>query len=235
MKKIAALTAMLLVMAMLLVACGSPASSSVSQLEESSSAPSSAPESSSLADSSLPDSSESMADSSIPTGTQSSGALSADWQSQQVEVNGVVYTFPVASVQEFLDNGWACDDSLDFTLPANTRTTGFTFKTSDDQRITLSFINTSGETKDAMDCQIETLSFSLHAYTKGAVVILPGGIQHESSYDDVIAAWGEPSEEKDGGSYLKLTYGVAYNHYILDFDYENKTINGISISFDTPV
>lgn len=163
-----------------------------------------------------------------------SSELSNDIRSQQCEINGVVYTFPVESVQQFLDNGWHTEDALDFTLPANTRTSGYTFKNDDGHRIVLEFLNSSDSTKDIMECYVESVSLSPSAAQTGVTLTLPGGIQIGSSYDEIIAAYGQADEESPlpDTDVVDLTYGNAYNKVSLTLN--GGELNSIYVWFTTP-
>lgn len=166
--------------------------------------------------------------------TKPSSELSNDIRSQQCEINGVVYTFPVESVQQFLDNGWHTEDALDFTLPANTRTSGYTFKNDDGHRIVLEFLNSSDSTKDIMECYVESVSLSPSAAQTGVTLTLPGGIQIGSSYDEIIAAYGQADEESPlpDTDVVDLTYGNAYNKVSLTLN--GGELNSIYVWFTTP-
>lgn len=164
----------------------------------------------------------------------SSGELSSDIRSHQCELGGVVYTFPVESVQQFLDNGWSTDKALDFSLPANTRTSGYTFKDSEGHRMVLTFLNSSDATKDVMDCYVESISLSQSAYIlTGANITLPGGFQIGSSYDDIIAACGEADKRRDveGVSTFTLTYGESYNEVVLTINKDTNTLIEVYITY----
>ncbi len=227
-------TAATLVMA--LSACGEKAVSS----SVASQTPSSTSSSESVAVSSLPASSNlaenSSGNESAPAKTATANTeLSDDIYSQQVEIDGVVYTFPVENIQPFLDNGWTTDKPLDFSLPAQTTTSGYSFKNSDGHVIVLSFCNVTDTTQEAMNCSVYSLSFSTYAAGKGASVILPKGITMGSSYDEIIAAYGAADKESPYSVVLELRYGKkSYNYINLNMDPEEKLVNDIYISFTDP-
>ena len=221
---------------MALSACGEKATSSSVASQVQSSSPSSV----SVPASSLPVSS-SLAESSSVTEPASTKAVTAntelsdDIYSQQVEINGVVYTFPVENIQIFLDNGWTTDKALDFSVPTQNTTSGYTFKNAEGHAIVLSFYNGKDTTQDVTSCSVYSLSFSSYTAGKGASVILPKGIAMDSSYDDIIAAYGAADKESPYTTTLELRYEKgSYNYAIFKMDPEKKLINDIYICFTNP-
>jgi len=171
--------------------------------------------------------------------TKPSGDLSDDIYSQQIEIDGVVYTFPLESVQEFMDNGWATDKDLDYTMPKNTISPGYTFKNSDAHSVVLAFINQGNETIDLMECNVYYVSLTKrNVESTGLSYTLPGGIQLGAAYDEVIAAYGSADEEKDYDniSTTKLIYGTNNNNIELSFDQTaGNTLQDVTINFKDPV
>jgi len=226
------------VLAFSLAACskGNSTSSSI----DSESAEETPPASATEAESSL--SSESDADEEVTSAEDSSkpsGDLSDDIYSQQIEIDDVVYTFPLESVQEFMDNGWATDKDLDYTMPKNTISPGYTFKNSDAHSVVLAFINQGNETIDLMECNVYYLSLTKrNVESTGLSYTLPGGIQLGAAYDEVVAAYGSADEEKDYDniSTTKLIYGTNNNNIELSFDQTaGNTLQDVTINFKDPV
>lgn len=177
---------------------------------------------------------------STENSVQPSGDLSEDIYSQQVEINGVVYTFPLKNVQEFMDNGWTTDKELDYTMPKNTTSPGYIFKNSDEHKVTLAFLNQSDETTDVMECNVYYVSMTkAFAESTGISFILPGGIQIGSTYDETITAYGSADEEREHeySSTTILTYGTnSHNKIELTFDQTaDNTLKDITINYKNPV
>lgn len=209
-------------------ASSSAVSSAVSSEAESSSGMSSAVSSE---ESSMPVSSTESSE-AAKTAALPSGALSADIYSQQVEINGVVYTMPLASVQQLIDNGWATEKDLDFSIPSNTTTSGYTFKNEEGHQFVIQFANLTDSTQDVMNCIVYSISLSRYAAEKGISLILPGGVQIGSTYDEVIAACGTPDEEKEYDSNTTLKYGTQNRQKVeFSLDNESKQVKDIYLNF----
>ena len=132
----------------------------------------------------------------------------------QVAINGTVYQFPMwYSDMETL--GWQFKGRLSGTLGADEYTREKWWK--EGINIYTSLYNPSINTiaySESIVCSIELTDRDLGNCDWD--IILPGGIQWKvSSYDDIIAAYGDPSYEREDDTSYDLRYDFAsYHQYV---------------------
>lgn len=238
MKKIIALLSAFVLTMAVFTACGSSASSSsavVSSAVETSEILSSQVVSSQAATSVEGKVSEKSTKSTsefVNSTTAPSEELSDDIRSGNIQLDGVVYTFPVESYQTFLDNGWTSEKPFDYSIPSATMSQNHTMKNAAGNMFQISIANATGETKNVEDCPVTDLFISNSSirFGNGLDVVLPGGITIDSTYDEVIAAYGQPDDKSEGSNYLNIKYqtkSTKYNYVQIDFDKENETVGKI--------
>lgn len=234
MKKVLLAVSCMVMSFSMFVACGGTATSSSSASEASSivsSAVSSSVVSSSVS-SSQTSSVASTASSSSATSTAqvsptASADLSSDIRSRQMQLDGVVYTFPLENVQVLIDNGWTAKKPLDFSIPSGNTTSTYRMTNSAGGDILISFYNPNAETKDVMECAVDTISIPKTIFDSGLIdIVLPGGFTGGSNYDEMVAVYGEPSElyEVSGSTYISYTINdQTFNSIKLQYN-ENKEL-----------
>lgn len=137
-----------------------------------------------------------------------------DFETLEFALNGQVLRFPV-TVAEVEAAGYALDEVYrSEVLPATngvTYTTIICSATSDSGcKIKYKAYNLTEESLNVLDCAIETI------YAKDESFILCNGISMSSSYEEVIAAMGEPTEYEEDYNSKTLTYKIDddYSIYI---------------------
>lgn len=136
--------------------------------------------------------------------------LSSDkLESGELVIDGVKYTFP-SVLSDWTGNGWHISNRYDnadtFELEYNIESNEFELfnDEKDSEYVSVCGINLGME---PVKLDQSTVSYLDVKFSKGKddmYVVLPGGITCDSTREDVIAAYGEPTEEED--SYLYYTY-----------------------------
>jgi len=156
-----------------------------------------------------------------PVTTEAPSELSDDLYSFMFSLNGDIYSLPF-SYSEFAANGWVGDDLEDDTLnPAQFSIA--TPLTNGNYRISVSFINLTENVLPFSESNIGRITLDEWDYDRGgAELIFPGNITLGSTYEDVIAAYGEPSSRREGS--LDLTLNYSPNHYTgVEIRVDNET------------
>lgn len=157
--------------------------------------------------------------------------LSDDLYSFQLQMDGVVYQFPM-TYQQFISQGWTYLGDLKTTLDPNQYTVAERFKKGD-YEVYISFVNFGMDTTTLDNCLVAGISMDQYLVKdNGLNITLPGGIKYmESTLEDIIAAYGTESSRYDGSLYTKLTYEYdSYQDIELSIDLEKKVLNEISIT-----
>lgn len=148
--------------------------------------------------------------------------LSASPDSFQVSLDGNVLTLP-ALYSDFTALGWECDVDVDTeTLKSGFMMVGNAALRKGDASLSgVTFINLSDQELPLSECYICGFAFAYD--TKGAVetsVVFPGGLHIGSTADEIIAAYGEPTETDDSrSSATKLIYKFGeYNEITFEID-----------------
>ncbi|MBQ8039946.1 MAG: hypothetical protein IJ274_08785 [Lachnospiraceae bacterium] len=156
--------------------------------------------------------------------------LSDDLYSFQVSVDGTVYQFPMWA-SDFKALGWTYDGDGSNTLTANQYTTAETW-VKEDAKVYTSLINLTMNSVTYEEAAVGGITFE-EFYLKDCdmEIILPKGIQYKvSSRDEIIAAYGEPSSEYEGDLYYKMTYKYdSYQEVNLYVFKETGTMDKIEI------
>jgi len=149
--------------------------------------------------------------------------LSADPDSFQVSLDGNILTLP-ALYSDFVALGWTSDDIEGETLkPGFSMIGNPSMKKGDAVLSGVNFINLSDTELPLSECHVYAFSFSYDP--KGAVstsFVLPGGLHIGSTIDEIIAAYGEPTETNNSVSTkTKLIYKFGDSSSIT-FEIDNK-------------
>ena len=152
------------------------------------------------------------------------GELSDDLYSFMFSLDGVIYTLPF-SFSEMETNGWEGDDLEDTTLNPNQFSLA-TQLTNGNQQISVSFLNMTENVISFSEADIGRITLDNWAYERGgAELIFPGNIRLGSTYDEVIAAYGEPSERRETESNIIFTYSAnVYTGVEIRLDPETELV-----------
>jgi len=156
-----------------------------------------------------------------------SGKISEDLYHYDVSLNGVVYTLPT-SFSTLEKNGWVGTDFTKDTLEPDqykleTLTNG-------KQIINIKITNFGVNVSPLSDCLIGGISIDSDNKKNGTTLAIAKGIAIDSTYDEVIAAYGKASEEYKGDTINKLTYkSGTYSDYAISIDTTTKKVISIDI------
>lgn len=164
------------------------------------------------------------------TAKSASTSLSNDIYSFQLQFGEDLYQFPM-SYEEFTKFGWKLTDDDTETLSPEQYTIA-TFENKDGYTVYTEIFNLGKDTLPFNKCQIGGITVEeMINYEKEITCFLPGGIQFGvSSKEDIIAAYGDPTDIYDGEIYTQLTYSYdSYQTIEISLDGETKVINKIDI------
>ncbi|MDR2106830.1 MAG: hypothetical protein LBP24_05425 [Coriobacteriales bacterium] len=159
-----------------------------------------------------------------------SGELSDDLYSYAVRLDGVVYTLP-APYSEFKANGWELRDAslLEQTLEPGQYSLGDVAQNGE-HRVRLAFTNNSMDVVSIEDAEVGRVIVDDSNVQAGTQFLLPGGITLGASYEDVIAAYGEPTDVQEGASFKSLTYSTdAYAEVKITVKAETNLVSEINV------
>lgn len=165
-----------------------------------------------------------------------SAELSDDLESFQIQVDGVVYTLP-SPINQLIENGWEARDDMDFELEPFTYT-NFAMIKDDVTKYPALLNNSETETKPASECEIGGFEFVLEDAENGISVVLPGGLSFGATYDEIVAAYGEPDsrfQEREDGTAGNIEYNGQTNnlgessYWFFFFDEETGGLNEIRV------
>ena len=165
------------------------------------------------------------------TSQMSTNPLSGD-----ITINGVKYSLPV-SVQAFLDNQWKFNnyDSQNGDLENGYYSDSVTLDDGHKDastRISSTIFNTSGSTVKFKDAMVGAIHISKTDNYKNTVV-LPNSITLDSTYDDVINAYGTPKVDyfANNGTvyYYETDIGKYGQKLTIKFDTNTKIIKEITL------
>ena len=142
---------------------------------------------------------------SVPT------ELSEDLYSFQVSVDGTVYQFPMWA-SDFKALGWTYQGDATQTLSSDAYTVAERWE-KDGIEVYTSLANLTMNSVKYDEAMVGGISFDKWMmYDCDWEIDLPKGIQFKvSSRDDIIAAYGQPTDEYDGTYYYNMTY--EYDSY----------------------
>lgn len=158
------------------------------------------------------------------------GELSDDLYDFQVSIDGTVYQFPMW-YSDFEALGWKYDGDNTQTLSSNQYTLTEVWK-KDGVRVYTRFANLSMNTVPFSESMVAGITLEdYYVKDSGWEIIMPGGIQWGvSNADDIIAAYGDPSNDYDGDLYYKLTYDYDWYREISLYVYkDDDTLKKIEI------
>lgn len=136
--------------------------------------------------------------------------LSGDLYDFQVSIDGTVYQFPMW-YSDFEALGWEYDGDAARTLDSNQYTTAEVWK-KDGVSVYTSFANLSMNTVPFSESMVAGITLDRYDIEDADwEILLPGGIEWGvSNADDIVAAYGDPTDTYDGDLYYKMTYEQDY-------------------------
>lgn len=176
----------------------------------------------------------------IKNKTTSSAEVSDDIYSFQIVIDGDVYQFPM-TYSDFVSFGWEHDPGAytdEIELQPNQYSPTEIFK-KDGMQIYGVVANFGMNTVGIEECIIAGVTLEEY-YLKDVADVsieLPNGIAfRKSSLDDVIAAYGDPSDTYEGDIYTTLTYSLdIYQDIEIKVDVEKDVVSEISIRNLVPI
>ncbi len=146
----------------------------------------------------------------------------------QLSLNGEVYTLP-CKYSELSEAGWSMEDIEGNELGAGQYT--FSNRISNgDIYLSASLANTEDKTLPMKQCRVGKLSLDSYEADSGAKLVLSKGITFGSTYDEVIAAFGEPTDKYESEIIITLTYkSDIYSYVKIQLAAKTRTVNSIEI------
>lgn len=173
-------------------------------------------------------------------GESTKPVASADWTSLLIKIDGVEYSFPYSynllktngwdfNIQDYLEEG-----QTEFLLEEGEYTYSTTKLKNPSYgdklgtaEIYIGFKNYDTETKNIIDCDLWALEvvavYGSQLIENHPEIELPGGIRFGATYDEIIAAYGEPTEINDESEYyIQLDYDHDYNQHMTLYVYKGE-------------
>ncbi len=156
-----------------------------------------------------------------------SGSISDDLYRYEILLNGVAYSLPT-SFSTFEKNGWVGKDFGSDKLDPNQ----YTIRTlqNGEQTIIVKMANLDINVSPIPKCYVAGVTVEPDSKNQGPTVSIAKGITIASTYDEVIAAYGKPSNEYKGGTINKLTYkSGSYSSYDISLDTKTNKVYSIEV------
>lgn len=164
-----------------------------------------------------------------PSKAPASGELSDDIYDFQISIDGYVYNIPFPYTV-FEANGFEADldDAEDVPSMHYTLSDPIKFGKS---RLYAQFMNFDINARPMEDCYIVSVKFDSYDIKDDHEIMLPKGItMGVSTLDDIVDAYGDPSDVYEGSLYTKYTYEAdIYNSVDIAVDIETGTVSQIEI------
>lgn len=147
----------------------------------------------------------------------------------------IVYSLP-CQVSDFLDNGWTVKADTGKSENDNivADDTDYIYIVKGENKVTINFKNISGNVKKVSECQAYSLDL-FSDYVDNSIFTMSKNIGITSSYDDVITAFGVPTETKENKSeytnYEEIKYEVDDSYSGVTFRYNVKDDNSKELSY----
>ena len=111
--------------------------------------------------------------------------------SNKIIIGGKTYTAPF-KCSELLDNGWKTQKDTSAQSP-NT-SVEYVLEDRNGNEIKVAADNKSTESMELKDCWVIEMKFDRAKIKEDNLLYLPGGLSMNSTYEDVIATYGEASD-----------------------------------------
>lgn len=159
-------------------------------------------------------------------------SLSTELSSGQIQFDGKVLTIP-ANVSDIIDMGWTLSDMSDDKTTIAANDYDFVYFEKGDYTVSITVSNDTDADLPYDKCKItEVYASSSDDYNKGVPVCLAAGIQIGSTYEQVLAAYGQPDYESEYTTDVYYGYSPADEFTIsINVDKETGLVNSISISY----
>lgn len=130
--------------------------------------------------------------------------VSAELNSSEIYIDGTVYTFP-GDMSYWINTGWHVsnnyDNKDDFELEPGMESTEFELFNDNKQYVKVTALNMADENATVEKCMVSSLEIAVEDFE----AVLPGGITTKSTYEDIVAAYGEPTSEEGTTLYYEYT------------------------------
>ncbi|MBU3129304.1 hypothetical protein LGL55_14010 [Clostridium tagluense] len=161
------------------------------------------------------------------TTNPASGTISDDLYKYEVLVNGIAYSLPT-SFSTFEKNKWVGADFDKSTLNPNQYK--IEYPKNGEQTLMIHIANFGTDVSPISKCHVGGITINSDNKKNGTTIYIAKKITIGSTYDQVIAAYGKPSNEYKGDTLTKLTYkSGTYSNYEISFDTKNKKVSSIKI------
>lgn len=142
----------------------------------------------------------------------------------EFKIDGSKYSVP-ETFNEFDKNGWKLDTEDSHKIAPNKFTSSFVLKNGSES-LKATFYNTSDDTVEVEKCKVCGVVLDDKNLESGVKFELPKGINNSSTKDDIIKAYGKPSND-----YTRVCqYAISAQRYVEFTFNDNKKIIGIDIT-----
>lgn len=151
------------------------------------------------------------------------GELSADLYDFQVKIGDVVYQFPMY-YEEFAAQGWTLSKNDDPEMGLASNSYGFVTFYNGEDRVYADAVNLGINELPMKECLVGGISIDGsfdYDLTKTRIELAGGIVMGESNGDDLVAAYGDPSDTYEGDLYTKYTYEKDYYQEIAFYVYKD--------------
>ena len=130
--------------------------------------------------------------------------LGDDLYSFTIKINGVIYSLPIP-FSELVENGWIAEDIEEEELLPERRSSYFSVHNQEGYSFRAQFINNTLDVISLEESEVMTIDTSSFHGFEDADFVLPGGITKDSSREDIIEAYGKPTEqwERPMGNFIQ--------------------------------
>ncbi|MBU3102706.1 hypothetical protein [Clostridium gasigenes] len=157
-----------------------------------------------------------------------SSPKSDDLYSFEIVLNGVDYNLPIA-FSELEKNGWVIKEADLINLEPSQHTLGTILKNGD-KEINSYIFNSSENVQSADKCIVGGIAIDEYYAENGLKLVLPKGITLGSSKEEVLSAYGEPTDSYESELYTKFTYEVnTYKTIDIMIDIETNKVSQIDL------
>ncbi|MCD7818277.1 MAG: hypothetical protein LUH07_04410 [Lachnospiraceae bacterium] len=134
------------------------------------------------------------------------------WMDYQITIDGDEYSFPMMC-EDFVALGWVSDETEDTLEPY---TYDIYYFTKEDLTCPVYILNLGINTLSVENCIVAGISIDRYYWDDSDIEVeLPAGIiKGVSTADDIIAAYGTPTDTYEGTMYTQYTYEEDYNQEV---------------------
>lgn len=162
-------------------------------------------------------------------GEDSSTLKSDDLYSFKIILNGKVYELP-ADCSEFEKNGWSLDGANADVKVAPNQYTLSEVMNNGKTKVYAKLVNLGKNELSLKQCKVGGIKLDSFDAKYGATLVLPKGISFDSTKDDVIKAYGNPTSSNERDTQIYMTYELgAYQSVKINIDKESGKVSDIDI------